>query len=102
MITLKVKDKTYTADGYSLTMGVIEDFVAIIDIDKLGDNLAVAKMAIACFSELKPVVKDIFPDLTDEDYRMVSLKDMKDLILQIGQVIMEDIGEIAVGNLMRA
>lgn len=102
MITLKVKDKTYTAEGYALTMGVIEDFVAIIDIDKLDDNIAVAKMAVACFSKLKPVVKDIFPGLTDEDYRMVSLKDMKELILQIGQAIMEDIGEIAVGNQMRA
>ena len=52
MISLKVyaKDdkrkveKEYTAEGYELMLGTVEDFMKIIDIDKLGDSGEVAKM----------------------------------------------------------
>ena len=64
----KEKVQTLTASGYDLMMGTVEDFMQIIDVDKLNDNMEVAKMVLNGFSQLKPLLKDVFPEMTDEDY----------------------------------
>lgn len=84
----KVK-KTLEAEGYDLMMGTIDDFVNIIDLDKINDKQEVAKMAAKGYKQLKPLIMDIFPELQDEDYRSIKLTDLIRLIVQIGTSIVE-------------
>lgn len=84
----KVK-KTLEAEGYDLMMGTIDDFVNIIDLDKISDKQEVAKMAAKGYKQLKPLIMDIFPELQDEDYRNIKLTDLIRLIVQIGTSIVE-------------
>lgn len=84
----KVK-KTLEAEGYDLMMGTIDDFVNIIDLDKINDKQEVAKMAAKGYKQLKPLIMDIFPELQDEDYRNIKLTDLIRLIVQIGTSIVE-------------
>ena len=67
---------TYTAEGYDLMMGTIEDFMDIIDIEKLNDTGAVAKMVMKGYAQIKPLMKDIFPGLTDEEFRGIKLTEL--------------------------
>ena len=54
-------EKTLEAEGYDLMLGTVEDFMEIIDIDKLNDKNEVAKMAVKGYKQLKPLIMDIFP-----------------------------------------
>lgn len=91
-------EKTYTAEGYDLMLGTIEDFMAIIDIDKLDNNIEIAKMVMSGYSQIKPLIKDIFPELTDDEFRRVKLDDLIRTILQVGTSVVENLNELKSGN----
>lgn len=83
--------KTLTADGYNLMMGTVDDFMEIIDLDKIDDEKEVIKMVLKSYKQLKPLIKDIFTDLEDDDYRNISVGDLVAVIPQIGLSIIENI-----------
>ena len=83
--------KTYEAEGYDLMLGTVEDFMDIIDLDKINDPNEVAKMAIKAYGQLKPLIMDIFPELTAEEYKQIKVNDLVRLIVQIGTSIIESL-----------
>lgn len=87
----KEKVKTLTTSGYDLMMGTVEDFMQIIDVDKLNDNMEVAKMVLNGFAQMKPLLKDIFPEMTDEDFKGIKIKELVRTIMQIGTSIVESL-----------
>lgn len=91
-------EKTFTAEGYDLELGIVEDFMNIIDIDKISDNAEVLKMVQKGFHQIKPFLKDIFPDLTDEDFKRVRVNDLVRTIIQIGTSIVESMDVLKKGN----
>ena len=94
--------KTYTVEGYDLKMGTIEDFVDIFDVDDLSDKATLVKMVIKGYRQIKPLMKDVFPGLTDEEFRNVSLNNLTETISQLGAAIVENLGIFKQGNSQRA
>ena len=100
-ISLKVraskeaKEKIYTAEGYDLLMGTVEDFIDIIDLDKINDNVEVAKMVVKGIDQIRPLVKDVFPELTDEEFRRVAVNDLIQTIIEIGRSVLETLNVLA-------
>lgn len=90
--------KTYTAEGYDLMMGTIEDFMEIIDIEKINDTAAVAKMVTKGFEQIKPLMKDIFPGLTDEEFRGIKVTELVQVMAQIGAAVINNLGILKQGN----
>lgn len=84
-------EKTYEAEGYDLMLGTVEDFMEIIDIDKLGNQTEVAKMVVKGYSKIKPLIMDIFPELTDEEYKRVKVSDLVRTIIQLGTAVVESL-----------
>lgn len=91
-------EKTLTADGYELMLGTVEDFMNVIDIEKVGDSTEVAKMVVKGYSQIKPLLKDIFPDLTDEDFKRVKVNDLVRTIIQLGTAVVESLDTLKTGN----
>lgn len=91
-------EKTLVADGYDLMYGTIEDFTEIIDIDKMDNQMEVLKMVIHGFEQLKPLFKDVFPELTDEDLRNTKVKELARTVTQIGHAVIESLGIIQTKN----
>lgn len=85
-------EKTYTINGYDLMMGTVDDFVNIIDLEKLHDNVALAGMIVSAYKELVPLIMDVFPELTEEEYRRVKTSELIEVIKQIGSAIVESMG----------
>ena len=50
------------------------------------------------FHQIKPFLKDIFPDLTDEDFKRVRVNDLVRTIIQIGTSIVESMDVLKKGN----
>lgn len=84
-------EKTLEADGYDLMMGTVEDFMEIIDIDKINDRNEVAKMAVIGYKKLKPLIMDIFPELQDEEYKRIKVNELVRLIIQIATSIVDNL-----------
>lgn len=84
-------EKVLTAHGYDLMLGTVDDFMGIIDVDKLDDNMAVAKMVLQGYSQIKPLIMDVFPELTDDEYKRVKVNDLVQTIIQIGLAVVENL-----------
>ena len=105
-ITLNIYDKgnkkepakVLKAEGYDLMLGTIEDFMGIIDLDKLDDNKELAKMVVKGYDQLKPLLKDIFTDMTDEDFRGVKIADLVLTIVDVGKAVGESLGILKTGK----
>ncbi len=68
--------KTYKASEFDLMWGTIEDLVNCIDIDKIDDSVAVGKMILHVLPQLKPLLKQIFPGVTDSEIRNTKVKEL--------------------------
>lgn len=94
----KKVDKFYTAEGYDLMLGTVEDFMDVIDIDKLGNNIELAKMVLKGYGQLKPLIMDIFPELTDDEYRRIKVNDLIATVSQIGKSVLENLDILKSGK----
>lgn len=97
----KKVEKTYRTNDFMLMMGTAEDLINIIELDKFNGKmtreeeiLETVKIVWKCFPLFKPILKDIFPGLTDEECRRVNL-------LEVGGLIYNVIGYIT-ANFMSA
>lgn len=83
--------KTLEVEGYTLMLGTVDDFMEIIDLDKIDDEKEVIAMVLKSYKQLKPLIMDIFPELTDDDYRNISVSDLAAIVPAVGKSIIENI-----------
>lgn len=97
MITLNIYndkkkvEKTYEVESYELMYGTVEDFISIIDFDKVDDQTELAKMVVNGMGKLKPLLKDVFPEITDDELRRAKVSELVQCIVQIAQSVAETI-----------
>ena len=81
--------KTYEAESYDLTFGVVEDLINLVDLEKLNldDNNEVIKEAgkivLGGMDIIKPLYKDIFEGLTDEELRNTHLSELASVLINV-------------------
>lgn len=87
-------EKTFTAEGYDLMLGTLQDIMAIIDIDKInsGNEMELAKMAIRGFDQIAPILRDVFPEVTTEELRRAKTRELVPLFVALAK---EAIGTLA-------
>lgn len=98
-------EKTYEAEEVNLMTGTCEDIINMIDVDKLTsgklDNQAlgieVVKVVAKSFSKFKPFLQDVFPGLTDDEYRRTSIKEVANAVIKIVQYTVGELFDIG-GN----
>lgn len=86
--------KTYTASEFDLMWGTIEDLVNCIDIDRIDDNAAVGKMILHVLPQLKPLLKQIFPGLTDSEIRCTKVKELVPIFLNAFKYAFREISSL--------
>lgn len=76
-------EKTYVANTYDIMFGTVEDLVNLLDMEALrGKNgneslvNALANLVTGSKELLRPLLKDIFPGLTDDELRRVKAKEV--------------------------
>lgn len=90
--------KTYTAEAYNVMFGTVEDLVGVIDFEKFttgkdADLIKGVAMAIPkAFGFIKPLLKDIFDGLTDDEIKHCRVTDIAKVIIAVvkfttGQIV---------------
>lgn len=79
----KEVEKTYTTDTYDIMFGTIESVVEIIDVNNLSNNLELGKMILKLLPQIKPLLKDIFDGVTDEEIKRTKVKELIPLFVEV-------------------
>lgn len=90
--------KTYTAETYDLMYGTVEDVIEAVDLDALSDEssdvtvaAAAAKLVTNGMGQIKPLLKDIFPGLTDDELKRVKVKDIVSVVVAVIRHTVEEV-----------
>lgn len=91
-------EKTYTAETVDIMFGTVEDIIDVIDMDKLNDNMAWAKVIGVAIKQLRPLLKEVFDGLTDEELKRTKLKELIPLFKEIFKFMMNEINGLSGGK----
>ena len=90
--------KTYSTDTYDLMFGTVEDFLNLIEIDKLktGDNKELVSLVgnavVKGMPMIKTLLKDVFDGITDDELKNTKLKEITRLLIDIVKFGITEIG----------
>lgn len=86
----KTIEKVYTANEFDIMFGTVEDLIALIDTDKLSGNVsdvdfigAVAVLLKGGFEQVKSLMKELFPEVTDEELKRAKMKDVLSILVDV-------------------
>ena len=91
-------DKTYTAEGYDLLLGTVEDIMNVIDVDKMNDNRAVALMVMQGYRQIKPLLQYVFAGVTSEELDRVKIKEVVVVFIQICSAVLDSLKILQTGK----
>lgn len=98
-------EKFYESDVHVVTVGVCEDILQAIDIDKLlGGKLSdeamsieILKIIVKSFDKFKPMIQNIFP-ITDEEYSRVAITDISKIVMELVNYTISNLFDIGEGG----
>ncbi len=88
-------EKTYITDECNILFGTCENIIALMDFEFLEDHqndeidsntkliLGVTKIVKGSINEIKNLLKEIFPELTDDELRRTKINEIVSLVVDI-------------------
>lgn len=87
-------EKVLEAEAYDLMYGTVEDILAILDeVDDLADNEKLVKAVRENRHKLNELLKDVFPEATDEDLRKIKLKELVPFFIELFAFVRGSFGD---------
>lgn len=96
--------KTYTAETYDLMFGTVEDLIDLINLDNLktGSDEELIKIVSEAVMKglgiIKPLLKDIFDGLTDDELRNTKTSDIAKVLVEVVKYAINEITKGATGK----
>lgn len=91
-------EKVYRTNEADIMFGTVEDIIALLDFDTLSSSIetndktsnidfiaAVGKLVTGAFSEVKNLIFEIFPEVTEEEFKRVKIRELIPLLLDIAK-----------------
>ena len=94
----KLIAKQYTADTVDIMFGTVEDLIDIVDLDKLENDMEWAKLVVMSMKKIKPLLKEVFIGLTDEELKNTKIKELIPLFISIIKFTISEINAMGGGN----
>ena len=86
-------EKTYEIDNYDLMYGTVEDVLSMFDdIEDFNDNMQIFKVIQKNRQKLNDLLKDIFPELTDDELRRIKLKELVPVFIGLFAYVQNSLG----------
>ena len=100
---LKEVEKTYTANDFELSTGVVEDVMNCINIDAFEGGLealssdgqinTIVPMIYGAYSTFKDLLKDAFDGLTDDEIKRTKMKEIAKVVIDIIKYSFAELGK---------
>lgn len=92
-------EKTYTAESYDLMFGTVEDLINCVDLENvnLDDDVSLIKVVsnvvIGGMDIIKPLLKDIFEGLTDDELRNTRVSELAAVLVEVIKFAITQMGK---------
>ena len=90
--------KTYTTESYDIMFGTVKDLLNLIDLEKFNNSKndmefikVVTEAVVKGFDIIKPLLKDIFEGLTDDELRNTKISEIVNILVSIIKITMTQI-----------
>lgn len=94
ILELKTESKTYTTDSIDISFGTMEDIINVLDFDNLNDTNQIGVAVLKASKQIKPFLKELFPEVTDEELRTVKTSNIIDIFKRIYKYATEELGNL--------
>ena len=84
-------EKTVVAENLDIEFGHIRSIMKLLDVDNINDTWGLLKTVCDAWDKLTEVLSQCFPDMDDEDWEYVKIKE---LIPELLGIIRESFAEI--------
>lgn len=91
--------KTYTAETYDIMFGTVEDLIDVLNLDGLNTNdnaeliNVASKVVVNGMGIVKPLLKDMFEGLTDEELKNTKVKEIATVLVEVVKFTVEQIAK---------
>ena len=75
--------KKCTAQTVDIKFGQISAIMELIDVENIENNAELLKTVHRAWKQLKKILGKIFPDMTEEDWDYISVKELLPVVLAI-------------------
>lgn len=102
-LILKVYDKSgktivksYESTTYDIMFGTVMKLMELLKIDSTDNQIEMLKTIYDAWDEIKMVLSEVFPEVTDDDWKHVKVKELLPIILNIAKFAVTDMLSIPV------
>lgn len=92
--TLHTKSGDFTAETLDISFGVLEDVIDALDFESLTDTRQVGIAVLKCSKQLKPFLKELFPDASDEDLRSAKTSNIIQIFKDLYIYVTQELGKV--------
>lgn len=94
ILELKTENKTYTTESIDISFGTMEDIINVLDFDNLSDTNQIGVAVLKASKQIKPFLKELFPEVTDEELRTVKTSNIIGIFKRIYKYATEELGNL--------
>lgn len=94
ILELKTENKTYTTESIDISFGTMEDIINVLDFDNLSDTKQIGVAVLKASKQIKPFLKELFPEVTDEELRTVKTSNIIGIFKRIYKYATEELGNL--------
>lgn len=85
---------TYEARKCDLMFGTIMRFMEFFKIGQIEDTREMLKVVYSSWTEIMSVLNEIFPNVSEEEWKRVKVKDIVPLLINVLKFIASELGSI--------
>lgn len=82
--------KTYESSEYDLMFGTVMSLMDLLQIESLDDQLQLLKVLHGAWDEVKAVLSGVFPEVTEDDWKHVKVKELLPIVIDIAKFAVTD------------
>lgn len=75
--------KKCTAQTVDIKFGQLSALMELVDVESINNNVELLKTVQRAWNQLKKILGRIFPDMTEEDWDYVSVKELLPVVVSI-------------------
>lgn len=77
--------KSYESATYDLMFGTVMKLMELLKIEDMDNQVEMLKTIYEAWDEIKVVLSGVFPEVTDEDWKHVKVKELLPIIIEIAK-----------------
>ena len=86
-------EKTYEIEAYDLMYGTVEDIFEVLDgMENMNTDVEMLKVIQKNRSKLNNLLKDVFPELTDDELRKIKIKELVPFFVELFGYVVQSFG----------